>query len=102
MNQQTVWKVIRKHNTHHKPIPPLNGASNCVVIPKEGKNDYTVLASYRPISMSAGIGKVMESLTARRLSAITFRCSAMLRTQMGGIQDNSATDAFNIHTYTNE
>jgi hypothetical protein len=42
--------------------------------------------------MSACIGKVMESLTARRLSAAAFRCGAMSRTQMGGIQDNSATD----------
>jgi hypothetical protein len=28
-NQQTVWKVIQKHNTHHKPIRPLNGVSAC-------------------------------------------------------------------------
>jgi hypothetical protein len=26
-NQQTVWKVIRKHNAHYKPIHPLNGVS---------------------------------------------------------------------------
>jgi hypothetical protein len=199
-NRQTVWKAIRKHNTHHKPTPPLNGAStfkgkcqilrsalfpdpaiqiadlapdtilsksdlrevfspitpsevrdtlkrcktdtapvpdqitysivrafhsavpailpalfnaiykyeiipdewkasNYVVIPKEGGNDYTVLASYRPISMSACIGKVMESLTAPRLSAVAFRCSAMSRMKMGGIQDNSATDSL-IYTLT--
>jgi hypothetical protein len=24
----TVWNIIRKHNTHHRPIPPLNGRVN--------------------------------------------------------------------------
>jgi hypothetical protein len=199
-NQQTVWKVIRKHNTHYKPIPPLNGvstfegkcqvlrtalfpdpaiqifdlapdtilskcdprkeisaiasskiwntlkrcktdtapgpdqitystirtfhsavpailpalfnaiykyeiipdewkASNCVVIPKEEKSDCTVLTSYRPISMSACIGKIMESLTAWRLDVAAFRCGAMSRIQMGGTEHNSATDAL-IYTLT--
>jgi hypothetical protein len=75
-------------------IPGEWKASNCVIVPKEGKSDdYIVLVSHRPISMSACIGKIMESLTARRLSAATFRCGVISRTQMEGIQDNSATDA---------
>jgi hypothetical protein len=43
--------------------------------------------------MSACIGKGMEFLTVRRLSAAAFKYGAISRTQMGGIQDNSATDA---------
>jgi hypothetical protein len=49
--------------------------------------------------MSACISKVMESLTAQRLSAAAFRCGAMSRMQMGGIQDNLVTDAL-IYTLT--
>jgi hypothetical protein len=25
---QSVWKVVKNHHTHHKPVPPLNGAED--------------------------------------------------------------------------
>jgi ribonuclease HI len=28
VSTQTVWKTLKHHNTHHKPIPPLNGRSD--------------------------------------------------------------------------
>jgi hypothetical protein len=28
VSTQTVWKMIKHHNTHYKPIPPLDGRSD--------------------------------------------------------------------------
>ena len=28
VSTQTVWKTLKHHNTHHKPIPPLDGRSD--------------------------------------------------------------------------
>jgi len=28
VSTRTVWKTLKHHNTHHKPIPPLDGRSD--------------------------------------------------------------------------
>jgi len=43
---QTVWKTIRHHNTHHKPIPPLEGRSDF-----QGKCDVLRTTLFPPIDM---------------------------------------------------
>jgi len=42
---KTIWKMIYHHNTHHKPIPPLNGKTTF-----KGKCDVLRNAHFLPVN----------------------------------------------------
>ena len=67
--------------------------ANCVVIPKGGKRDPSAPSSYRPISLLSNVGKILEKIMARRLSAAAIACGAITSSQFGAIEGRSATDA---------
>ena len=72
-------------------------AANCVVVPKQGKPDYSHPKAYRPISLQSCFGKILETLVARRLAVAALKCGAISRNQMGGRTGHSAIDAL-MHT----
>ena len=71
--------------------------ANCVIVPKEGKSDYTSPKAYRPISLQSCFGKILETVVARRVAAAALKCGAISVAQMGGRVGHSAIDAL-IHT----
>jgi len=67
--------------------------ANCVVIPKPGKSTYTLLKSYRPISLQSCFRKLLESIVAKHLTHAALRCGATHLSQMAAQPENSAVDA---------
>jgi hypothetical protein len=67
--------------------------ANCVVVPKQGKATCKDSKSYRPISLLSCFGKVLESLTAQRVTKAAEECLSIMDTQMGGRENYSAVDA---------
>ena len=51
-----------------------------VVLRKEGKADYSLLSSYRPIALENTRGKVLEKLVIERLLEVLERNSLLLNT----------------------
>jgi hypothetical protein len=51
-----------------------------VVLRKEGKADYSLLSSYRPIALENTLGKVLEKLVIERLLEVLERNSLLLNT----------------------
>ncbi|KAF5232692.1 hypothetical protein FANTH_12863 [Fusarium anthophilum] len=58
--------------------------STTVVLRKSGKDNYTVPKAYRPIALLNTTGKVMEAVTAKRLSYIAETHDLLPATHMGG------------------
>jgi hypothetical protein len=46
----------------------------CVVIPKQGKSNYTLEKSYRPISLLSCLGKIIEKIVASRIASLGKIC----------------------------
>jgi hypothetical protein len=55
-----------------------------VALRKPGKEDYTQVKSYRPVALLNTLGKILEKVIARRLSALVERHSLLPPTYMGG------------------
>ena len=51
-----------------------------VVLRKEGKADYSLLSSYRPIALENTLGKVLEKLVIERLLEVLERNSLLPNT----------------------
>jgi hypothetical protein len=60
----------------------------CVVIPKQGKSDYILAKSYRPISLLSCIGKIIE-----KISSLGKICGAISSIQFGNKEGHSAIGA---------
>ena len=74
--------------------PPDWKTANCVVIPKKGKANYNDPKSYRPISLLPCLGKLLQTITAKRLALLAAtQTGATHPYQMGAMSDNSAIDA---------
>lgn len=85
----SIFSGLLRHGVH----PTQWKDAICLVIPKQGKKEYSSPKSYRPISLQSCFGKLLEILVAKRLSVAAFKCGAMLPSQMGGRSGNSAIDA---------
>jgi hypothetical protein len=64
----------------------------CVVIPKQGKSNYTVAKSYRPISLSC-LGKIIEKIIESRIASLGKICGAISSIQFGNKEGHPANDA---------
>jgi hypothetical protein len=72
----------------------------CVVIPKQGKSDYTLAKSYRPISLLSCLGKIIEKIVASRIASLGKICGAISSIQFGNKEGHSAHDALlRTHEY---
>jgi hypothetical protein len=106
------YSTVRQlHNSSPQTLPLLFTAmlrfgahpfewatANCVVIPKSGKANYKSPSSYHPISLLSCFGKVFESIMCKRIENAALRRGAISRSQLGGIQQNSAIDALIVLT----
>lgn len=63
------------------------------VIPKPGKEDYTVPKAYRPIGLLPMMGKVLEKLIFKRLSWELMRNGKISERQYGFVPQRSTEDA---------
>ena len=62
-----------------------------IVLRKPEKDDYSALGAYRPIALLSTVGKVIESLTARRLQDLAEQHNLIPDVQMGN-RPNRSTD----------
>ena len=67
-----------------------------VVLRKEGKLDYSVPGSYRPIALEDTLGKVLEKLVAIRLSAAAEENNLLPQSQMGARRSRSTLSALSL------
>ena len=64
-----------------------------VILKKTSKPDYSIPKAYRVISLLNCLGKVLERLVARRLSALAETTDLLHPSQLGGRLKKSAIDA---------
>ena len=69
-----------------------------VVLRKEGKADYSLLSSYRPIALENTRGKVLEKLVIERLLEVLERNSLLLNTQFSARKHRSVNLALALLT----
>jgi len=55
-----------------------------VVLRKQGKSDYQLVKSYRPIALLNTLGKFLEAVVARRISYAVETRGLLLKTYLGG------------------
>jgi hypothetical protein len=65
----------------------------CVVIPKQGKSNYTFAKSYRPISLLSCLGKIIEKIVASRIARLGKISGAISSIKFGNKEGHSANDA---------
>ncbi|XMA13648.1 hypothetical protein WAI453_006439 [Rhynchosporium graminicola] len=70
--------------------------STPIVLRKPGKDNYTVPKAYRPIALLNTIGKLMDSIIARRISYVTEAHQLLPSTHIGGRKGRSVDHA--LHT----
>lgn len=64
-----------------------------ITLRKPQKPDYSLPKAYRPIALEDTVGKVMESVIARRLSALAERFDLLPANHFGGRPGRTTTDA---------
>ncbi|KAJ5766658.1 reverse transcriptase [Penicillium nucicola] len=67
-----------------------------VVLRKQGKSDYQLAKSYRPVALLNTLGKFLESVVARRISYAVEREGLLPRTHLGGRRGISTDHAIPI------
>ena len=70
-----VWQVVKHHvlalfraSLEDGSLPSQWRHAKIIPLKKPGKEDYTVAKAWRPISLLATLGKVLESVVAERIS----------------------------------
>ena len=67
-----------------------------MVLQKEGKADYSLPSSYRPIALENTLGKVLERLVTERLSEVLKKNSLLPGTQFGARKQRSVNSAVSL------
>ena len=78
--------------------PEAYRKATTVVLKKSGKDDYCVPKSYRPIALLNTMGKIMESIMAKRISHLAEEHSMLPVTQMGARKGRSTESALELLT----
>ena len=68
-------------------------SSECVIIPKPNKLDYTVPKAYRPISLLNTVGKLLTKIIANRMQFDAAAYNLLHPGQCGGIRKHATIDA---------
>jgi len=82
----------------HSHYPQQFKEARTIVLRKPRKPIYTDLGAWRPIALINTIGKVIEALIARRLSAIAKEYHLLPDIQMGGRKGRSTETALELLT----
>src|SRR5208282_5479075 len=69
-----------------------------ITLRKEGKADYSLLSSYRPIVLKNTLGKVLERLVIERLSEILKKNSLLPGTQFSARKQRSVNSVVSLLT----
>jgi hypothetical protein len=85
----TVFSLFVNHGYHPVCWKKVTG----VILKKPGKPDYSVSKAYRIIALLNCLGKISESIIAKRLRALAELTSLLHLSQMGGRTQKSAIDA---------
>ena len=67
--------------------------STTIVLRKQGKDDYTAPKAYRPIALLKTVGKLMDSIIAKRISYVTETYQLLPSTHIGGRKGRSTEHA---------
>jgi Endonuclease-reverse transcriptase/Reverse transcriptase (RNA-dependent DNA polymerase) len=100
-----LWKYIGKKITNIFTAsielgyhPSLWKRARIVIIRKDGKTDYSVPEAYRPISLLNTLGKLLESVMAKRLSYYAETYGLLPNTQFGGRPGRNTEQALLVLT----
>lgn len=74
-------------------FPPAWKTFLTITLRKPGKDDYSIPKAYRPIALEETLGKVFESIIARRLSSIAEQFNLLPTAHFGGRPGRSTSDA---------
>jgi ribonuclease HI len=106
---QKTWSSIKHHITalfqlsiRTNAIPKEWKVARIIPLRKPAKPDYTVAKAYRPISLLATLGKILEALVAERLSYLVETHNLLPKNHFGARKGRSATQALTIiqeHVY---
>jgi YD repeat-containing protein len=70
--------------------------STTIVLRKPNKDDYTAPKAYRPIALLNTIGKLMDSIIAKRISYVTEVYQLLPSTHIGGRKGRSTDHALHV------
>ena len=67
-----------------------------IVIRKPGKEDYSVAKAWRPIALLSTVGKLIETVTAKKIKEVVEQFSLLPKEQMGFRKDRSTESALDL------
>jgi len=95
-----VWPVLQDELTavmsrslQEARLPDVWKKASIVPLRKAGREDYTSVKSYRPISLLQTVSKILESVVAERVSYLVETHGLLPRTHFGARKQRSSTDA---------
>ena len=80
----------------HGELPSSYKESTTIVLRKEGKKDYSLPGSYRPICLENTLAKVVEKALANRITDAAEEHNLLLWNQMGARRDRSTLSAMGL------
>ena len=79
-------------------LPKQYNESTTIVLRKEGKKDYSLANSYRPIALENTLAKVIEKALANRITEAAEQHGLLPWNQMGARQNRSTLSAIGLIT----
>jgi hypothetical protein len=79
-------------------LPPKFKESTTIVLRKDGKKDYSLLSSYRPIALENTLAKILEKAVANRLSRAVEEHTLLLWNQMSARKERLTLSAIKLIT----
>ena len=95
-----VWPVVKQHvlalfrkSLEEGTLPSQWRHAKIIPLKKPGKEDYTIAKAWRPISLLATLGKVLESVVAERISHMVETHGLLPTNHFGARKQRSAEQA---------
>lgn len=98
-----MWPSLKHHiiklfqlSIESATIPQAWKIAKIIPLRKPGKPDYTAPKAYRPISLLATLGKMLEALVAERISHLTETYHLLPRNHFGARKGRSTVQALTV------
>jgi hypothetical protein len=95
-----IWPVVKDHvlalfrqSLEEGSLPSQWRHAKIIPLKKPGKEDYTIAKAWRPISLLATLGKVLESVVAERISHMVETHGLLPTNHFGARKQRSAEQA---------